>query len=170
MSQHEPVRSEELATIQRIGSRLRNQISQQRERHRRRRTVATISLSVLVGASLTGGAVALIASQEERGYSAYCYSGSTTDSAFTQATIPEPIDKATGEGSQREAADILELCSAMWSSGVIGQEKSPDDPNAHLYPVPELQLCVRDDGVSAVFPSREAGICEELGLRKTESR
>lgn len=130
----------------------------------------TIGVSVLVGASLTGGAVALIANQEERVYSAYCYSGPTTESVFTQATIPEPIDKVTGEGAPRGSADALELCSAMWRSGVIGQDQSPDDPNGNNYAVPELQACVRKDGVSAVFPSQDIGICEDLGLQGAESK
>lgn len=169
MNQRDLAGPEELASIQRIGSRLRGELSRRRARRRRGQTLAAISVSAVVGASLTAGAFVLIASQEERVYSAYCYSGETTESVYTQATLPEPIDSA-GDRSERTAPDALELCAAMWSSGVIGQEQSPDDPNAHRYPVPELQVCLRNDGVRAVFPSSDSEICEALGLQNTAER
>lgn len=150
--------------IAKIEGQILEGIAKRRVRRRRAKIAAMVSAGAVVGASLTGGAFALFAGQEEQVYSAYCYSQPSTDSVYTQAVISNAVDRVTGEQGTREPADALDLCAAMWSSGVIGQDRSPDNPNAHLYPVPTLQACVRSDGVRAVFPSDDTSICEKLGL------
>ena len=51
------------------------------------------------------------------------------------------------------------LCAAEWESGPLVNEDIVDKGE-----VPPLVGCVTDQGVLAVFPTYDQGICEELGL------
>lgn len=152
--------------IARMEENLVERMSRSRARAQRIRRGATIAGGLLAAASVTGGTLAVLASQEERDYWVYCYAAPATDATYTQASVAEAIDPQTGAPMKRADIDAEEICSRMWSGGVIGQAEPPEDPNNHQYPVPALQVCVRKDGVRAVFPSKDPEICTDLGLRR----
>ncbi|MCU1678454.1 MAG: hypothetical protein JWM93_3212 [Frankiales bacterium] len=62
------------------------------------------------------------------------------------------------------AIAALDLCGALWRSGVIAAGRAQADlPEPGLHPVPPLVACRLPDGVAAVFPGT-AELCAQLGF------
>ncbi|WP_353808606.1 hypothetical protein [Agromyces sp. SYSU T00194] len=131
-----------------------------RTRHRKVGVVCAVSIAAVATA---GAAWAALASPQLRDDAVYCYSEANQSSVFATVVNPEA---ESPDGPEELDASAIELCEAAWRAGVVGQPAQSSE--GVQFPVPELQACVRLDGVTAVFPSDdrpEEEFCRELGLR-----
>lgn len=137
------------------------------DQRRHRRSVGIVA-SVAVATMITGvGAVVLATTEMQRDVT-YCYQDADTRSAFTQVGTPSDLSAVPSDDRVAAAELALEKCAAVWRIGFFDTDGVPET-DGRVYPVPELQLCVRSDGVSAVLPRHEfagsdAAFCDELGL------
>ena len=159
----------------RFEERLLRTIDSQQSHRRRRHRVALGGAAVLLAAG--GGATAWVtlATPELRTQSAYCYAEASTDSAFTQ--VGSPTDQIAPDGTVSTLAPVVDPaatavsnCASVWAidffgsapyagftprsdSGFPATTAQPSDlgavPSGRR---PDLQACLRPDGVYAVFP------------------
>lgn len=174
---------------------LRTIDTQQRHRSRRHRAVLGAAAVLLVAG---GGATAWVtlATPELRTQSAYCYAEANTDSAFTQ--VGSPSDQIAPDGTVTTLAPVvdpaaaaLSNCASVWAIDLFGTgpfagftpRSDPGDPAGAAEPSepravpsgrrPDLQACLRPDGVYSVFPvpgteltgAGADAFCAALGLQ-----
>lgn len=143
------------------------QRAQQADRHRRRRHVGIGAAVAAVAVLGTTGAVVL-ASAELRENTTYCYQAADLGSRSTQVGSPTDVRDAQGRPIESAIADAVDKCAAVWRIGFFEGDNPPVD-DGKVYDVPELQLCVRPDGVAAVLPvegfaGSNEKFCTDLGL------
>lgn len=143
--------------------RMRAEMMREVDRLSRRKSVRTrlgvaASIAVVVAAA-TGAVWVVLASQELRENSAYCYEEASTSSRVQQVGDPSPV------GEDR-VARAIDLCGSVWRAGFLGDQGSTRPPNdGRVHPVPSLFVCQQRDGTLAVFPDEGTPpTCEELGL------
>lgn len=174
---------------------LRTIDTQQRHRRRRHRAVLGTAAVLLVAGGGTTAWVTL-ATPELRTQSAYCYAEANTDSAFTQ--VGSPSDQIAPDGTVATLAPVVDPaaaavsnCAAVWAIDLFGTGpdagftplSDPGDPAGTAEPSepsavpsgrrPDLQACLRPDGVYAVFPvpgteltaADADAFCAALGLQ-----
>jgi hypothetical protein len=135
-----------------------------RRQVRRHRIVAAVAILVVAGAGVAAGTIASPAQQSKF---AYCYSGSETSSHVVELGLPNNKDFDSKPGTTATAAQVanaVSLCKSAWSSGVFNTS-SQSGP----FPVPKLQVCLRDDLIVSVFRKPKATVsaeafCNNLGL------
>jgi hypothetical protein len=137
-------------------------------RHRRQvlrhRLVAAAAVLVIAGAGVAAGTVA---SPVQQSKSAYCYSGDSPSSRLAQLTLPISKDFDSKPGTIATAAQVdnaLTLCKTVWRFGAFSRS-SKSGP----FPVPKLQVCLRDDLIVSIFrkpatPESAEEFCGNLGL------
>lgn len=125
-------------------ARLLAEVQRRRQRNRRMKWAA-LSLTGLIatGAAVSAWVWLVAPSFADRG--AHCYTAADTAASFVEAALAnrsdgEPI--AVGD----QSAMALEICGALWASGVMGDPR-PDQP---------LFVCRDTDATLQVFP-RENG-------------
>ena len=141
----------------RIGLRHRRQVL-------RHRLVAAAIVVTLAGAGVAAGTIANPSQQVNL---AYCYGGTSPGSPVTQGVLPSNGIFTSRPGSRISPARVaraLALCEGSWKSGIF----STSGGNAP-FPVPRLQVCLRDDLIVSVFPKKNAqesanAFCNSLGL------
>ena len=137
------------------------------DRNRRRRNVG-IGAAVAAAAVLTGTGAVLLANTEMRELTTYCYGSADLGSLHTQVGTPTEIRDDSGRAIPAAVADAVDKCAAVWRIGFFAHDGVPVD-DGRVYDVPDLQLCVRPDGVSAVLPrgddtGTDSAFCSGLGL------
>jgi hypothetical protein len=143
--------------FERISTRHRRQVL-------RHRLVAVAAVIVIAGAGVAAGT---IANPTQQSKFAYCYQGSTTNSRVAQLGFPTNRGYATRPGSSvnpEQVANALFLCEGAWQNGIFD---STGDTGP--FPVPRLQVCLRDDLIVSVFRKSNAAesaetFCNNLGL------
>lgn len=137
-------------------------------RHRRQvlrhRLIAAAAVLVVAGAGVAAGT---IANPTQQSKFAYCYGGSTTGSRLAQLILPNSKNADAGArptASPERVANAVILCKSAWSVGFFNTS-SKTGP----FPVPKLQVCLRDDLIISVFRKPATGgsardFCNELGL------
>jgi hypothetical protein len=126
---------------------------------RRHRLVAAASIVLLAG----GGVAAVqVASTPAVSHEAYCYATADANARTVEASRPTVV------GSNLTAAQVLadrvtqatSDCLLVWNAGIFSDSK--------VITVPQLQACVRNDQVIAVFPKATADsatdFCDNLGM------
>ncbi len=126
---------------------------------RKHRLVAAASIVLLA----SGGVAAVhVASTPAVSHDAYCYATADPNARTVEAARPTVI------GSNESAAQILadrvsqatSDCLLVWNAGIFSDSK--------VVTVPQLQACVRNDQVIAVFPEAAtdtaADFCDNLGM------
>jgi hypothetical protein len=138
------------------------------KRHRRQvlrhRLVAAAAVLVIAGAGVAAGTIANPSQQVNL---AYCYGGATPSSQVAQGMLPNNGAFRSKPGSKPSAARIanaLALCEGAWKSGIFNKTSRPGP-----FPVPRLQVCLRDDLIVSVFPKKNGSesaeaFCSNLGL------
>jgi hypothetical protein len=136
-------------------------------RHRRQvlrhRLVAVAAVLVVAGAGVAAGTIANPTQQSDL---AYCYGGASTSSQVAQGLLPSNGVVQSKPGHKPSAARIsraLSLCEGSWKSGFFDKTGGVGP-----FPVPRLQVCLRDDLIVSVFRKTNAGesstaFCEKLG-------
>ena len=133
-------------------------------RHRRQilrhRLVAVAAILVVAGAGVAAGT---IANPTQQSKFAYCYDGTTMTARVAQVVIPtnphsEKVNPAT------QVANALLVCKSIWSGGVFNKSNGTGP-----FPVPKLQVCLRDDLIVSIFRKPTASMsaeafCNNLGL------
>jgi hypothetical protein len=130
----------------------------------RHRLVAVAAVLVLAGAGVAAGTAVNTTKQSQF---AYCFDGSTTGARVAQLALPTNSTPAldTSAGATKARADrALFICKAAWSGGVFSSSSSSGP-----FPVPRLQVCIRDDLSVAVFRKPDSNVsadtfCDNLGL------
>jgi hypothetical protein len=137
-------------------------------RHRRQvlrhRLVAAAAVLVVAGAGVAAGTIANPTQQSDL---AYCYGGPSTSSQVAQALLPTNGIFQSKPGHRPSAALIsraLSLCEGSWKSGFFDKTGGVGP-----FPVPTLQVCLRDDLIVSVFRKPNAkesadAFCNNLGL------
>lgn len=132
---------------------------------RRRRGLAIGAAVLVLGGAGIGTAAALGAFSSEptdRGV-AYCYAQAAVDGPRVTFSVAGAPDQ-TGDS----AASALSICRKQWGTGAVrGSEpylvRDVDVNQPPSFPVPDLAVCVLDEGAVAVFPGRDS-VCAQLGL------
>ena len=136
-------------------------------RHRRQvlrhRLIATAAVLVVAGAGVAAGTVA---NPHQQSNLAYCYSGPNTSSQVSQTLLPNNGAFRLTSGSKPTAARIaraVQLCEGAWTAGIFNKTGASGP-----FPVPKLQVCLRDDLIVSVFRKTNSGqsataFCEGLG-------
>jgi hypothetical protein len=130
----------------------------------RHRLVAAAIVLTFAGAGVAAGT---IANPSQQANLAYCYGGTTPGSPVTQGVLPSNGVFQPRSGSKTSPARVaraLALCEGSWKSGIFS--KGNGNPP---FPVPRLQVCLRDDLIVSVFPKKNAqqsanAFCNNLGL------
>jgi hypothetical protein len=137
-------------------------------RHRRQvlrhRIAAAVAILVVAGAGVAAGT---IASPVQQSKFAYCYSGATTGSRLAQFTLPISKDFDSKPGTtatSTQIANAVGLCTSAWQIGAFNTSAKSGP-----FPVPKLQVCLRDDLIVSVFRKPKATVsaeafCNNLGL------
>ncbi len=108
----------------------------------RRRRRQVLAGATVVGALITGGAVAAIWNRSpEQAGRITCYSGAAVE--------PEVQLAIAWDGE----ADPTERCATAWANGAFGTA-TPDG---------ELHACITPEGITAVIPG-DGAVCNRLGL------
>ena len=133
-------------------------------RHRRRvlrhRLVAVATVLVLAGAGVAAGT---IANPTQQSKFAYCYDGATMTARVAQVVIPTDPHSGTVDPTA-QVANALLVCKSIWRGGVFSKGNGTGP-----FPVPKLQVCLRDDLIVSIFRKPTAGqsaeaFCNNLGL------
>ncbi len=137
------------------------------DRQRRRRNVGIVA-SVAVAGVIAGTGAIMLATTEMQRYVTYCYAAADLDSHFTQIGTPMEVRDRDGRALTPAIGDAVEKCAAVWRIGFFQNDGAPTD-DGRTYDVPDLQLCMRADGVAAVLPrdgftGSDSAFCEDLGL------
>ncbi|MQA05291.1 MAG: hypothetical protein GEV07_22060 [Streptosporangiales bacterium] len=134
---------------------------------RRGRWLSRTTVVVVAAALFTGGGVAtayVAFRQADQLTDIRCY---TKVDADQSADFPGTTVTSRGVGSQGRtaAADPIKVCGDLWRQGVLesGADTAAEPGNARQR-APRLQACVLDEGTAAVYPSRDSGVCRQLGL------
>jgi hypothetical protein len=130
----------------------------------RHRLVAAAALLVVAGAGVAAGT---IASPSQQSRFAYCYSGSTTSARVAQLLLPTGTKaevKSGAAATASRASNALVMCRTAWQGGAFNTSSSTDP-----FPVPKLQVCLRDDLIISVFRKPNGSqtadaFCNHLGL------
>jgi hypothetical protein len=137
-------------------------------RHRRQvlrhRLVAAAAILVVAGAGVAAGT---IANSTQQSKFANCYEGSSTNSREAQVAFPTNRGYATKPAttaSPQQISNALFLCQGLWRIGAFSTSSG-----AGTFPVPKLQVCLRDDLIVSVFRKTNANesadeFCNRLGL------
>ncbi len=137
-------------------------------RHRRQvlrhRLVAVAAVLVVAGAGVAAGT---IANPTQQSKFAYCYQGSTTNSRVAELGFPTNRGFAVKPGTAanpKQVANALFLCEGAWRNGIFDTTGATGP-----FPVPRLQVCLRDDLIVSVFRKPNASqsadaFCSNLGL------
>ena len=137
------------------------------DQHRRRRSIGIIA-SIAAAAVLTGTGAVVLATTEMQRNVTYCYQYADLGSAHTQVGNPTDLRDAQGRVVDAAVGDAVDKCAAVWRIGFFETAGVPAK-NSRVYPVPDLQLCMRSDGVPAVLPrdgftGTDSAFCHNLGL------
>lgn len=79
----------------------------------------------------------------------------------------KPVDPNSGQDSLIPIADPIAACRALWRDGLMTNPTltaTPTDAAADQGQVPQLVLCVAEDGHAVVVPSPDPAICLKLRL------
>ncbi|WEO75724.1 hypothetical protein BJQ94_09970 [Cryobacterium sp. SO2] len=147
----------------RFEERLLHTLEAQRVQRRSRHRAVAATATALLLAGVGGTAWITLATPELRSLSAYCYAEASTDSTFTQ--VGSPTDQIDGDGTVTPLAPVVdpaaaavENCASVWAidffgTGTSGLSTVPSGGGETPAPAsPDLQACLRPDGVYAVFP------------------
>ena len=143
--------------FERISARYRRQVL-------RHRLVTVAAVLVVAGAGVAAGTIANPTQQSDL---AYCYGGPSTSSQVAQGLLPTNGIFGSKPGHRPSAALIsraLSLCEGSWKSGFFDKTGGVGP-----FPVPTLQVCLRDDLIVSVFRKPKAAesadaFCSNLGL------
>jgi hypothetical protein len=130
----------------------------------RHRLVAVAAVLVVAGAGVAAGT---IANPTQQSNFAYCYDGANTGANVADLGLPTNEKFTTGHSKTATAAQVataLALCKSVWRDGGFIRSSA-----AGPYPVPNLQVCLRDDLIISVFRKTDTGesadaFCSNLGL------
>ena len=137
-------------------------------RHRRQilrhRLVVAAAMLAIAGAGVAAGT---IANPSQQSMFANCYQGSTTNSRLAQVAFPTNRGYATTpatSASPQQISNALFLCRTLWRDGAFSGSSKPGP-----FPVPKLQVCLRDDLIISVFRKTNTSespdaVCDRLGL------
>ncbi len=136
-------------------------------RRRHRRNVGIVA-SVATAALLSGTGAVVLATTAMQQAVTYCYQAADLGSVYTQVATPTDVRDAQGRPVEAAVGEAVDKCASVWRIGFFETGGVPEN-DGKSYPVPQLQLCVRPDGVSAVLPrdsftGSDAAFCNELGL------
>jgi hypothetical protein len=153
------------ADFARLEGELFDRVTRRHRRQvRRHRLVAIAAVLVVAGAGVAAGT---IASPTQQSKFAYCYNGDTTGARLAQLTLPNNKNFDSKPGTTATAAQVANaaaLCKSAWRNGAFSTS-SGSGP----FPVPRLQVCLRDDLIVSVFRKANAAesaetFCNNLGL------
>ena len=138
------------------------------DRNRRRRQLV-IAAGAVVAVAATGIGAVVFATSEMREVTTYCYASADLSSLSTQVGTPTDIRDDDGNVVPSAVADAVDKCAAVWRIGFFANNGVPLD-DGKVYAVPDLQLCMRPDGVPAVLPRTDLTVtarafCDGLGLQ-----
>lgn len=142
-----------------IRSAVLEEVAGRRARRRRLALAGVAGASLLLVAGVAIGATKLVTVNPVVSTgSAACY---TSDDVNTDVRYFN-----NGDGVP---FDVVELCSQFWQYGQFGQTPPvPDNDFSHEYPVPDIAVCLTDDGLPSGFPiwddETEYAFCYRLGL------
>ncbi|WP_133163793.1 hypothetical protein [Cryobacterium zongtaii] len=131
----------------------------------RRHKIAAWGAVGVAAATGVGAAWVAQATPELRENAVYCYSEASTGSEF--ATVASPLAETSDGETIQLSGSAIAMCAAVWEIGEIGGNGiQPEEGKSYL--IPPLQACVRNDGVTSVFPADAektgAQFCRDLGL------
>jgi hypothetical protein len=140
----------------RIDTRYRRQVM-------RHRLIAVAAVLVVAGAGVAAGT---IANPQQQGTFAYCYHGANASSRVADLSVPSNEKFHSKAGTTATAAQVenaLALCRSVWQDGGFNKSAAGGP-----YPVPNLQVCLRDDLIISVFRKSNSesadAFCNNLGL------
>lgn len=149
---------------ERMSELLARGLEKRSAKRRTRILVAGAASAVLMVGGTAGAAAVIMANQQAQTRSAYCYSAADLGSQYTQVGLADQTYGPDGTVSvepagEDRAAFAIDMCEATWRAGIL-----PADNGR----IPDLVACIREDGVPAVFPSKDgeqpSDVCESVGL------
>jgi uncharacterized membrane protein len=139
---------------------------------RKHRLIAAASIVLMAGG---GVAAATVVDQRAETHQAFCYGAASTADNPAQVTTPDSRTPG-GAGIRAESTDYVDSavqnCLALWQADYFSTGKIGSSTD---FAVPDLQACLRNDLVIAVFPrinseASPAAFCSALGLSAPPTR
>ena len=130
-----------------------------------------VAAVVVVGAAASVGAVGLLTQAPVTDpYLVECRATLDPDEQGNQIATTTPVavvDGVTREQPRPELANAISICAQLiragWPTAPPGQMTFDERPLAPGS-VPDMTLCVAEDGHAVVVPSGDGGVCAQLGL------
>ena len=137
----------------------------------RRRALFAVGGLALAGSVAAAGVVVTRSQKATYTHVFQCHAtlevGGGSDYHGGDVAFGQTFNTITGEVGPPPPTDPIVACGQLWRDGIIrvGSDET-FQPDGKEHPIPALVACVTNQGVSAVFPSSSAAVCDSLGLKR----